>query len=95
MKGHRWMSLKLMGPPTVDDEFDLRETVKFAPVDGRYKVYIIDEVHMLTAEAFNALLKTLEEPPAHVVFIFWQQQQKLTRFRQRFSPAASGMTLNA
>ena len=48
---------------------DLRENVKFAPVSGRYKVYIIDEVHMLTSEAFNALLKTLEEPPAHVVFI--------------------------
>ena len=53
----------------IDEIRDLREKVKFAPVDGRYKVYIIDEVHMLTAEAFNALLKTLEEPPAHVVFI--------------------------
>ena len=48
----------------IDEIRDLRETVKFAPVDGRYKVYIIDEVHMLTTEAFNALLKTLEEPPA-------------------------------
>ena len=54
----------------IDEIRDLRETVKFAPVDGRYKVYIIDEVHMLTAEAFNALLKTLEEPPEHVKFIF-------------------------
>lgn len=53
----------------IDEIRDLRETVKFAPADGRYKVYIIDEVHMLTIEAFNALLKTLEEPPAHVVFI--------------------------
>jgi len=53
----------------IDEIRDLREKVKFAPVDGRYKVYIIDEVHMLTAEAFNALLKTLEEPPANVVFI--------------------------
>ncbi|MCE5286625.1 MAG: DNA polymerase III subunit gamma/tau [Pelosinus sp.] len=53
----------------IDEIRELRETVKFAPVDGRYKVYIIDEVHMLTSEAFNALLKTLEEPPAHVVFI--------------------------
>lgn len=53
----------------IDEIRDLREAVKFAPVEGRYKVYIIDEVHMLTAEAFNALLKTLEEPPAHVVFI--------------------------
>lgn len=53
----------------IDEIRDLRETIKFAPVDGRYKIYIIDEVHMLTTEAFNALLKTLEEPPAHVVFI--------------------------
>lgn len=53
----------------IDEIRDLRETVKFAPVDGRYKVYIIDEVHMLTTEAFNALLKTLEEPPAHVLFL--------------------------
>ena len=53
----------------IDEIRDLRETVKFAPVEGKYKVYIIDEVHMLTTEAFNALLKTLEEPPSHVVFI--------------------------
>ncbi len=53
----------------IDEIRDLRETVKFAPVDGRYKVYIIDEVHMLTTEAFNALLKTLEEPPSNVIFI--------------------------
>ena len=53
----------------IDEIRDLRETVKFAPVDGKYKVYIIDEVHMLTTEAFNALLKTLEEPPEHVKFI--------------------------
>ena len=49
---------------------DLRETIKYLPSKGRLKVYIIDEVHMLTKEAFNALLKTLEEPPEHVVFIF-------------------------
>jgi DNA polymerase III subunit gamma/tau len=48
----------------------LRETVKFAPATGRFKIYIIDEVHMLTKEAFNALLKTLEEPPEHVKFMF-------------------------
>ena len=47
----------------IDEIRDLREKVAFAPVNGRYKVYIIDEVHMLTTEAFNALLKTLEEPP--------------------------------
>lgn len=54
----------------IDEIRNLRENVKFAPSKGRFKVYIIDEVHMLTPEAFNALLKTLEEPPAHVKFIF-------------------------
>lgn len=54
---------------SVDDVRDLREKVSFAPVKSRYKVYIIDEVHMLSTSAFNALLKTLEEPPAHVVFV--------------------------
>jgi DNA polymerase-3 subunit gamma/tau len=49
---------------------ELREAVKYAPVGGKNKVYVIDEVHMLTNEAFNALLKTLEEPPPHVIFIF-------------------------
>ncbi len=53
----------------VDEIRDIREKVKYPPVKGRYKVYIIDEVHMLTKEAFNALLKTLEEPPAHIIFI--------------------------
>ncbi len=53
----------------IDEIRGLRETVGFLPVDGRYKVYIIDEVHMLTTEAFNALLKTLEEPPSHILFI--------------------------
>lgn len=53
----------------IDDIRDLREKVHIAPVNAPYKVYIIDEVHMLTGESFNALLKTLEEPPAHVVFI--------------------------
>lgn len=48
---------------------EIVNSVGFAPVRGRYKVYIIDEVHMLTTAAFNALLKTLEEPPAHVVFV--------------------------
>ena len=54
----------------VDAVRDIRENVKFMPSSGKRKVYIIDEVHMLTTAAFNALLKTLEEPPAHVVFIF-------------------------
>jgi DNA polymerase-3 subunit gamma/tau len=54
----------------IDEIRNLRENVKFKPASGIYKVYIIDEVHMLTQEAFNALLKTLEEPPVHVKFIF-------------------------
>ena len=53
----------------VDSIRDLRDEVAFTPVSGKYRVYIIDEVHMLSAGAFNALLKTLEEPPAHVIFI--------------------------
>ena len=53
----------------VDEMRDLREKVQYPPVAGRYKVYIIDEVHMLSPGAFNALLKTLEEPPAHAVFV--------------------------
>jgi len=54
----------------IDEIRNLRETVKFKPTSCTYKIYIIDEVHMLTTEAFNALLKTLEEPPPHVKFIF-------------------------
>jgi DNA polymerase-3 subunit gamma/tau len=53
----------------IDEIRDLRDKVNIAPAEGKYKVYIIDEVHMLTREAFNALLKTLEEPPAHCIFI--------------------------
>ena len=53
----------------VDEMRELRDTVKYPPQFGKYKVYIIDEVHMLSTSAFNALLKTLEEPPAHIVFI--------------------------
>ncbi|HHY19244.1 MAG TPA: DNA polymerase III subunit gamma/tau [Firmicutes bacterium] len=54
----------------IDEIRELRETVRFKATQGNYKVYIIDEVHMLTTEAFNALLKTLEEPPEHVIFVF-------------------------
>jgi len=53
----------------IDEMRDLREKVRFAPSMGQYKVYVIDEAHQLTNEAFNALLKTLEEPPAHVIFV--------------------------
>ena len=55
---------------SVEDVRQLRENVRYAPAKGRYKIYLIDEVHMLSAAAFNALLKTLEEPPEHVKFIF-------------------------
>ena len=55
---------------SVEDVRELRENVKYASSKGRYKVYIVDEVHMLSKSAFNAFLKTLEEPPAHIIFIF-------------------------
>ena len=54
----------------IDQVRELRDTVRYAPAQGRFKVFIIDEVHMLSSQAFNALLKTLEEPPAHVKFVF-------------------------
>ena len=66
---------------------DLREKARFAPMRDRYKVYIIDEVHMLTNEAFNALLKTLEEPPAHIVFIMATTEQR--KFPKQFYPGVS------
>ena len=55
---------------SVDDIRELRETVRYAPTQGKWKLYLVDEVHMLSRAAFNALLKTLEEPPPHIVFIF-------------------------
>lgn len=81
----------------IDEVRDLRANVQYRPSRGRYKIYIIDEVHMLTREAFNALLKTLEEPPAHVKFIFATTEvQKipitiLSRC-QRFDFAGIGMS---
>jgi len=54
----------------IDEIRNLRENIRYTPSQGKYRIYIIDEVHMLTKEAFNALLKTLEEPPEHVIFIF-------------------------
>ena len=54
----------------IDEIRNLRENIRYTPTQGKYKIYIIDEVHMLTKEAFNALLKTLEEPPEHALFIF-------------------------
>jgi DNA polymerase-3 subunit gamma/tau len=63
------MEIDAASNTSVEDVRNLRERVPFAPGDGRYKIYIIDEVHMLSTAAFNALLKTLEEPPAHAIFI--------------------------
>ncbi|MBI3592284.1 MAG: DNA polymerase III subunit gamma/tau, partial [Nitrospirae bacterium] len=60
----------------VDNIRDLRERVRYAPSGGRYKVYIIDEAHMLSTSAFNALLKTLEEPPSHVIFVLATTEAK-------------------
>jgi len=73
----------------IDEIRDLREKVNFRPNEGRYKIYIIDEVHMLTREAFNALLKTLEEPPEYVVFVFattevWRVPATIRSRCQRF-----------
>lgn len=59
----------------IEEIREIRENVKFTPTETKYKVYIIDEVHMLTTEAFNALLKTLEEPPEHVIFILATTEQ--------------------
>lgn len=74
----------------IDEVRDLRDKVRIAPVVGPYKIYIIDEVHMLTSHAFNALLKTLEEPPAHVVFILATTEshklpETITSRTQRFN----------
>ena len=75
----------------VDNIREIREEVAYAPTEGKYKVYIIDEVHMLSAGAFNALLKTLEEPPSYVIFIlatafvsFWIGRE--SRLKKRHFP---------
>ena len=82
---------------SVDNIRDLRENVKYAPMTGRFKIYVIDEVHMLSKSAFNALLKTLEEPPEHVKFIFATTEphhvpdtihSRCQRFEFRAVPAA-------
>jgi DNA polymerase III delta prime subunit len=72
---------------------NLRENARYAPARGIRKIYIIDEVHMLTEPAFNALLKTLEEPPPHVLFIL--PPPRRTKFRRRFSRAASVLIFTA
>lgn len=72
VKGHSLDILEIdaASHTSVDDIRELRESIKYAPTGGKHKIYIIDEVHRLSASAFDALLKTLEEPPAHAVFIF-------------------------
>ena len=70
----------------VDNIREIVNEVAYSPTEGKYRVYIIDEVHMLSAGAFNALLKTLEEPPSYVIFIL-----KPTKSRLRFCPAVSVM----
>ena len=65
----------------IEDIRSLREKIKLSPTNSKKKIYIIDEVHMLTTEAFNALLKTLEEPPAHVIFILATKGAELTPSR--------------
>lgn len=71
-EGHNLDVIEIDGASNrgIDEIRNLRENIRFAPVASRFKIYIIDEVHMLTKEAFNALLKTLEEPPSHAIFIF-------------------------
>ena len=64
----------------IDEVRDLRESVRYTPTKAKYKVYIIDEVHMLTKEAFNALLKTLEEPPPHILFKFFDFCKQFLNF---------------
>ena len=72
VKGHSLDILEIdaASHTSVDDIRELRESIKYAPTGGKHKIYIIDEVHRLSPSAFDALLKTLEEPPAHAVFIF-------------------------
>lgn len=72
MQGQNFDVLEIDGASNrrIDDIREVEEHVKFTPLEGKYKIYIIDEVHMLTKEAFNALLKTLEEPPPHIEFFF-------------------------
>jgi len=68
---------------------DLRDKINFSPSQGKYKIYIIDEVHMLSTAAFNALLKTLEEPPPHAI-LSWPPR-RFTKSPPRFYRAASAM----
>ena len=77
----------------VDNIREIRENVAYSPTEGKYKVYIIDEVHMLSIGAFNALLKTLEEPPEYVIFILATTEAH--KIPITIYPDASDMILNA
>ena len=74
----------------IDEIRELRENLKFLPLSSRYKIYIIDEVHMLTNEAFNALLKTLEEPPPYIVFVFATTEPAKVKITIRVRPTGGG-----
>ena len=78
---------------SVDDIRDLRERVAYAPVSGRHKVYILDEAHMLSTAAWNAFLKTLEEPPPHTIFVLATTEAR--RCCRRSSTAATASTSRA
>ncbi len=77
----------------VDDIRQVIDEVQYSPAEGRFKVYIIDEVHMLSTSAFNALLKTLEEPPSYLIFILATTEAHI-RFHLPFCRAASAMISN-
>ncbi len=79
----------------VDDARDLRERAFYAPVSGRFKIYIVDEAHMVTREGFNALLKLVEEPPPHLKFVFatTEPEKVIATIRsRRYSPARASAT---
>ena len=70
---------------------ELLDSVQYKPTSGRYKIYLIDEVHMLSPQSFNALLKTLEEPPSHVVFIFATTNPE--KYLKQFNPDVYNLIL--
>lgn len=76
----------------MDNIREIREEVAYSPAEGKYKVYIIDEVHMLSIGAFNALLKTLEEPPPYVIFIL-AERRRFIKFQLRFFQGVKDMIL--
>ena len=77
----------------VDDIRNIIDQVAYSPTQGKYRVYIIDEVHMLSTAAFNALLKTLEEPPSYAIFILATTEQRLWRSSARWTPECSANSI--